>query len=92
MFGQWFTIKFKHGIEAFEGFTGQVSISINLNNVGKKPRRNRLAVSIGFDARKEALHKGELACTAEFEDESVVGRVRMLEIRLARSEVEDFFC
>lgn len=87
--GQGFDVELKDCVEGFEGFFGHLSISIDLNDVGEEGRGD--GVVIGLEMREKGLHERKVASTAEFEDECVEGRVRVAEIGLASSQVENFF-
>ena len=87
--GQGFDIELKDCVEGFEGFFGHLSISVYSNDVGEEGSGD--GVVIGFEMREKGLHERKVASAAEFEDESVEGRVRVAEIGLASSQVENFF-
>lgn len=83
LFGKRLDIKLENQVKCFQGFVRQPSITINFDNLGEERRRN--GVILGFEGGEEGLHEREVARAAEFEDEDMPCRVRVMKIGLTRS-------
>lgn len=89
MLGQGFGIELEDGVKGVEDFVGKLGIGIESDDVREEGRSNRAAV--GFETREEVVHEREVTRSAEFENESVEGRVRVVEVGLATGQVENFY-
>lgn len=74
-------------IEGVEGLLGQMGIAIDANDVGKEGWSGGIMEAL--ELRKKVFHEREMAGMAEFEDEGVESGVRMVEIGLARGQIEN---
>lgn len=87
--GQGFDVELKDCVEGLEGFFRHLSISVDLNDVGEEGRGD--GEVLGLEMREKGLHERKVVSATELEDESVEGRVRVAEIGLPCSQVENFF-
>lgn len=87
VFGQRRAIEFNHGIECSEGLVGHIGLAVKFYEVGKQNGGD--GVTLSFETNEKVVNEREVIGTAKFENESVIGRVRMAEIWLARGVVED---
>lgn len=89
VFDRRLAIEFHHGIKDLQGLVRQISLSVELNNVGEENRGERVA--IGFELNQKLVNEREVFGAAEFEDKGEAGRVRVAEVGLTGGVVEDFF-
>lgn len=83
MFCTGFDVEFKNCAESFEGFLGEICITVDLNDVSKERRGN--GVITGFETEEEGVHMREVAGPTKFDDKGVVGSIGMTKIGLFRS-------
>lgn len=89
MLGQGFGIELEDGVKGAQDFVGKLGVGIESDDVREEGRSDRAAM--GFETREEVVHEREVTRAAEFENESVEGRVRVVEVGLARGQVENFY-
>lgn len=82
-------VKFHHGVKGSEGFLWQIGFAVNLDQVGKESRGDRVVQ--GLEADEEVVDEREVLGAAELEDESEEGRVGVAKMGLAGGQVEDLF-
>lgn len=89
VFGKGLAIELHHSVEGLEGFVGQIGFAIDSDQVREEGGSNGLG--FGFEATEEIVDEREVSEAAQFEDEDEVGGIRVAEVGLERSVVEDFF-
>lgn len=81
-------IELNHSVENLEGLIGQMGLPIEFDNVGEERWGERVA--LGFEAKEKVVNEREVVGATEFEDKNEVRRVRVAEVGLFGSVVEDF--
>jgi hypothetical protein len=79
----------KHGVECIEGFIGQISFSVDFDQVREESGSNGLGFR--FETTEEIVEERKVFGATEFENENEVCGVIVTEIGLKRSVVEDLF-